>query len=501
VTTLRLVSRQADETGGGHLVILPVEAWMDLRRYQPLRAAGVTWREIADEVGLDWRTVKRYLSADAPAGPPAAPSRKGTVARKVDAVAPVIDAWLAADPRLKASVIHQRLVAEHGFTGHYQRVKLYVAEARQRLARDDGDDRLSGLHRRFEVVAGAQAQVDLGRRGAILLEAGIRKLYSFHMTLSYSRDPFCCFVTSQDLGTFFDCHRRGVRFGGVPGSIVDDRTKTVVKRHVAPREAVPLHPEAAAFAAHYGFVIDVLAAYRPTGKGRVERQVAIVRDHVLAGRSFASVVELDAAFAEWVPIRRRQTHRTHGEPIGARAAVDHAALRPLPELPYLVCDRHLRRVGRDCLISFEGSHYSIPARAADGRPARAGQRVEVRVAADLVTIHRLPVDGDPILLAAHARATRRGNLVVDPAHWEGLPDGHTRAVTLDPPPQPAPASATAAIGPDPLTTLLASRPAAATPVAHRPQLDYDTAAGVTQPAITAIPGTAVTGPTTTGTQS
>jgi hypothetical protein len=40
-------------------VILPVEAWMDLRRYQPLRAAGATWREIADEVGLDWRTVAK----------------------------------------------------------------------------------------------------------------------------------------------------------------------------------------------------------------------------------------------------------------------------------------------------------------------------------------------------------------------------------------------------------------------------------------------------------
>jgi hypothetical protein len=100
-------------------VILPVEAWMDLRRYKPLRDAGATWREIADEVGLDWRTVKRYLSADTP-GPPVAPSRKGTVARKIDALAPVVDAWLAADPRLKASVIHERLVAEHGFTGHYQ---------------------------------------------------------------------------------------------------------------------------------------------------------------------------------------------------------------------------------------------------------------------------------------------------------------------------------------------------------------------------------------------
>ena len=159
-------------------MILPVEAWMDLRRYQPLRVAGATWREIADEVGLDWRTVKKYLSLDAPAGPPIAPSRRGCVARKVDAVAPVIDAWLAADPRLRASVIHERLVAEHGFTGHYQRVKLYVAEARQRLARDSDDDgRLSGLHRRFEVVAGAQAQVDWGDEGAILLEQDIRKVW------------------------------------------------------------------------------------------------------------------------------------------------------------------------------------------------------------------------------------------------------------------------------------------------------------------------------------
>ena len=467
-------------------MILPVEAWMDLRRYQPLRAAGATWREIADEVGLDWRTVKKYLSADVPAGPPTAPSRRACVARKVDAVAPVIDAWLAADPRLKASVIHERLVADHGFTGHYQRVKLYVAEARQRLARDDADDRLSGLHRRFEVVAGAQAQVDWGDEGAILLEAGIVKVYSFHMTLSYSRDPFCCFTTSQDLGTFFDCHRRAfAHFGGVPGSIVYDRTKTVVKRHVAPRKAVPLHPEAAAFAAHYGFVIDVLAANRPTGKGRVERQVAIVRDHVLAARTFTSLAEVDAAFAEWVPIRRRQVHRTHGELIGVRAAAEHAALRPLPALPYLVCEKYLRRVGRDCLISFEGSHYSIPARAADGRAARAGQRVEVRVAADLVTLHRLPVDGDPILLAAHPRAARRGSLMVDPAHWDGLPDGHTRAVTLDPPPQPGTAvRAAAAIGPDPLAALLTSHPAAATPVAARPLLAYDTAAGLTHPAAT-----------------
>jgi transposase len=151
----------------------------------------------------------------------------------------------------------------------------------------------------------AQAQVDWGEEGHLLADVGIKAVYSFHMTLRYSRDPFSCFTTSMDLATFWDCHRRAfAHFGGVPGSIVYDRTKTVIKRQVAPRLAVPLHPEAAAFAEHYGFTIDVLAAYRPTGKGRVERQVSIVRDHVIAGRSFDSIAELDGAFATWLPIRQ-----------------------------------------------------------------------------------------------------------------------------------------------------------------------------------------------------
>lgn len=69
------------------------------------------------------------------------------------------------------------------------------------------------------------------------------------MTLSHSRDPFSSFTTRTDLATFWDCHRRGfAHFGGVPASIVYDRTKAVIRRHVAPRTAVPLHPEAAAFA-------------------------------------------------------------------------------------------------------------------------------------------------------------------------------------------------------------------------------------------------------------
>jgi transposase len=412
----------------------------------------------------------------------------------VDPFTGVIDAWLREEPRLRASVIHERLVADYGFTGHYQRIKNYVRDARQRLdlAADPSEQR-PALHRRFETVAGAQAQVDWGDEGALLSAAGERrKVYSFHMTLSFSRDPFVCFTHSQDLATFFDCHRRAfAHFGGVPGSIVYDRTKTVVRRHVAPRQAVPLHPQAAAFAAHYGFEIDVLAAYRPTGKGRVERQVAIIRDHVLAGRTFASLAELEAAFAAWVPIRRGQVHRTHGQVIGHRAEADHAALGALPAFGLVVAESHLRRVGRDTMISFEGSSYSVAARASDRRVVRAGQQVEVRVENHdgdaQIVIRRLPAhspDGTALELARHRRAAQRGQRVVDPAHWDELPDGHTRAVTLegpadaatDPTAPPAAASVTAP------AVRVEAWPGFGVQVVHRALADYDVVAGLTPPA-------------------
>ena len=434
-------------------MILPVEAWMDIRRFAPLRAAGATWTEIAAEAGCDWRTARKYLSEDAPVGPPRAPSRAGTQQRLVDPYVEVIDAWLVAEPRLRASVIHERLVADYGFTGHYQRIKNHVRDARVRLELSaDPSARPPALHRRFEVLAGAQAQVDWGDEGMIETPAGRRKVYSFHMTLSYSRDPFVCFTHAQDLATFFDCHRRGfAHFGGVPATIVYDRTKTVVRRHVAPRQAVPLHPQAAAFAQHYGFEIDVLAAYRPTGKGRVERQVLIAREHVLAGREFTSLVELDEAFSRWVPIRRGQVHRTHGEVIGVRAARDHAALRPTPKRPLLVSESHLRRVGRDSMISFDGSSYSVAARASDRRVTKAGQRVEVRLEATELVIRRLPAEsptGSALELGRHRRAATQGQRIVDPA-----PTVRTEA-----------------------------RAGFAVEVVHRPLTDYDVLSGLVTPA-------------------
>ncbi|WP_457784807.1 IS21 family transposase [Streptomyces mirabilis] len=442
-------------------------------------------REISKETGLNRRTVSKYLKDPSSAAPPKREAAGQRYRRVVDEVAPLIDAMLRSEVLLKASVIHERLVQDYAVSINYQRVKLYLQEARPRIAEElgIGPAELAGLHRRFEVVPGAQAQVDWGDEGKILAHVGIPKVFSFHMTLSYSRDPFCCFTTGQDLATFFDCHRLAfAHFGGVPMSIVYDRTKTVVRRHVAPGEAVPLHPEAVAFAGHYAFDVDVLAAYRPQGKGRVERQVGIVRDHVLAGRAFSSIEEINAAFAAWVPLRRAKVHGTHGEVIGHRAVRDHTALRPLPTTPYLVTQRHLRHVGKDCLVAFDANLYSVPA-----RKIRPRQLVEVRATKSQVTLHSTIADGNgQTLLAVHRRAVGRGARIVDEAHWDGLPTGAGRRVTTgDDLPSPHRGQPLGAAD-GPLQALLNRAAAAHVEVGRRPLSVYDELTG-TRPFTTNAP--------------
>ncbi|WP_455431923.1 Mu transposase domain-containing protein [Streptomyces violarus] len=61
---------------------------------------------------------------------------------------------------------------------------------------------------------------------------------------------------------------------------------------------------------------------------------------------------------------------------------DHVALRPLPPTPYVVTQRHLRHVGKDCLVAFDANLYSVPA-----RKVRPRQLVEIRATKAQVILH------------------------------------------------------------------------------------------------------------------
>ena len=146
-------------------MILDTESWMNIRRFRALHEAGATFAEIGRECGCDWRTVRKYLAEDAVLVPPEGPLRAGTQPLLITPFIPLVEGWLRADLRIKGTVVHERLVAEYGFTGDCQRVKMFLAEARPQIAAapaEADDNPLSGLQRRLEVVPGVAGSGRLG---------------------------------------------------------------------------------------------------------------------------------------------------------------------------------------------------------------------------------------------------------------------------------------------------------------------------------------------------
>ncbi len=124
-------------------------------------------------------------------------------------------------------------------------MKLCLQEARPHIAEELGisPDELARLHRRFEVVPAAQAQVDWGDEDRILTHVASRRSSPSHGLVVFKR-PVLLLHHWSGPGDVLRLPPAGIRaLRRVPMSIVYDRTKTVVRRHVAPGEAVPLHPE------------------------------------------------------------------------------------------------------------------------------------------------------------------------------------------------------------------------------------------------------------------
>ncbi len=91
---------------------------MNIHRFRALHTAGATYAEIGRECGCDWRIVRKHLAKDSSSVPPTSPPRAGSQPQVITPMIGVV-AWLRLDVGLKATVIHERLVEQHGFTGSY----------------------------------------------------------------------------------------------------------------------------------------------------------------------------------------------------------------------------------------------------------------------------------------------------------------------------------------------------------------------------------------------
>lgn len=245
-------------------------------------------------------------------------------------------------------------------------------------------DRPQIVVRRPEPPPGDEAQVDYGLLGMWLdpLSGTRRAVNAFALVLPMSRHQYACPVLHMDQQTWNDCHVAAFRFfGGVPHRIVPDNLKTGVLK---PDLYDPVFNRAyEELAHHYGFLIDPARVRKPTDKSAVERQIPFIRGDFWRGRTFSNLTEMTAALEQWcTEVAGMRIHGTTKErPLEVFQAMEQSALRPLPAMPWEPAIWAHAKVARDCSIQVAGSWYTVPYRY-------VGQHLAVRLTGQLVQCYQ-----------------------------------------------------------------------------------------------------------------
>ena len=350
---------------------------------------GMSYTEIARKYHIDPRTAKKYAESDTrPEYTLTEPK-----ASKLDNYKQQMDVWLEEAP-YSAVRIYEKML-EQGYGGKYSIVKQYV-----RCKKMDLDEKATV---RFETIPGLQGQMDWAyfEDHAVTEEGKVKKLYCFLLVLGYSRMRYIEFVTDMTTNTLIRCHANAFRYlGGYPEEILYDNMKQVVIKRLLKQEDSELNRQFEDFAGFYGFKPILCRPYRGQTKGKVERTVSYVRDNFMVGVKYDSLDDLNGQALAWCNKVNGKVHGTTNEIPFERLKKEN--LSPLKR-EYIIDKINLRRVQKDCLISYGGNQYSVPSEYTGRDVAVVGldNMLAVYHEGKQIAMHRLSYQKRDMVVNAH----------------------------------------------------------------------------------------------------
>lgn len=339
--------------------------------------AGVAKKQIARRLGVDPKTVRRYVRTAERAGldvrlglPSLTDDRLGSVLIEVrgDGGRPKGDTWGLADEHRE---MIERLLR--------QRVRL--SKIRRLLVRQGVRIPYATLHR-FAVAEldfgrtaatvpiadgepGHELQVDTGWMTLLRpdLTGKRRRIRAWIFTPVRSRLRFVypCFQETT-ASAIEACEAAWEFYGGVFRVLLPDNTRTIVNTS-DPLEP-KINPVFLEYAQARGFHIDPARARHPKDKARVERSVASVRDDCFGGEDLRDIEHAREHARQWCLLEygTRRHGRTQRKPLEHFEAEERAALLAAPAAPYDVPSWHDPKVHRDHLAQVARALYSLPTR-------------------------------------------------------------------------------------------------------------------------------------------
>jgi transposase len=369
---------------------------------QVLRERGHSRRGIARLLGVTEGTVRYHLRRQAEGAADGRAEQPQLATEWGEAVTRYLEA-LGEGPTNLAE-LHEWLVGEHGYPGSLRSLQRYFRRQYPKPKRR--------ARRRVETPPGAQAQADWAEWPRVWVAGRAIRAYQFHLRLSHSR--FCARVWSprKDQLSWHQVHNEAFRrLDGIPATVRVDNEKTAVGRGAGAWGE--LNKSYRCYARAVRFHIDACPPRSPHYKGKVERGIRNDRRwREVTRRSWSDWDELQ----EWTDDQMWSEAKRHicpatGTSVREAWEAEKRCLAPVPLLPEPFDVAMTRRVGRDCLVSFERRQYSVPFQW-------LGRRVEVRGCARTVQVW---VDARAV--AEHPRRGRE-RIVIDPRHYEGEATDH-----------------------------------------------------------------------------
>ena len=358
-----------------------------------LKRQGFSYVAIGRRVGLDRRTVKKYLEKkEFP--------KYNTVNRTSD-LEPyheLIEGWLSEED-YKATRIRD-LVVMQGYQGGYETVKRFVRKVKKKR------DRIAYI--RFETIPGLQAQMDFGDFKVVNPDGSETTIYAFVIVLGFSRHMYVEFIDKCTMTPFLDCHCNAFGyFGGVPGEILYDNMKNVVVRRNVGH--VQFNDTIVDFGAHYGFKPVACPPYSPWYKGKVERPIDYIRERFWRGYNYTTTEQLNKDVIEWLDtVASPRVHGTTKQKVCERFTTEKPHLGEIPNRPYDTSEKVTRKVYKDCQLSFDGNRYVVSHKC-------VGKKLLLKIKNGIIRIY-----DDAELIVVYRIPEGKGNLVADPRFYAAL---------------------------------------------------------------------------------
>ncbi len=260
---------------------------------QVLLAAGHTQEEVARELGVGVRTVRRILNEPEVHDVDLVAERKRrSVGRpsKVEGYRELIENLLGEKPDLKTLEI-LRQCRLRGYDGGKSALYGLVSELRSKVV---------DFHMRFEGLPGEFSQHDFGQVVVEYLDGTKERIHFFASRLKWSRWSRVSVVPNQQAETLIRAlldHFEDM--GGVPLCAVFDRPKTVALKWSKDGKVTDWNPTFAYAALEIGFTAEVCWPHAPRQKGAVENLVGWVKGSFFKQRRFHDRADLLEQLEDW----------------------------------------------------------------------------------------------------------------------------------------------------------------------------------------------------------